>query len=110
MLMGTTHYRSRRDFLYALADALREEYRAIVSRGFVLQVDCPDLALGRHLEFRRLSISEFRAAIELHVEVLNHALDGIDPDRVRIHVCWGNYPGPTTTTCPCATFWTSSTR
>ena len=94
MLMGTTHYHSRRDFMVALADALREEYRAIVSRGFVLQVDCPDLALGRHLEFPDVSISEFRTEIELHVEVLNHALEGIDPDRVRIHVCWGNYPGP----------------
>jgi 5-methyltetrahydropteroyltriglutamate--homocysteine methyltransferase len=94
MLMGTTHYRSRRDFLYALADALREEYRAIVGRGLLLQIDCPDLALGRHLEFPDASLAEFRAAIELHVEVLNHALDGIDPDRVRVHVCWGNYPGP----------------
>jgi 5-methyltetrahydropteroyltriglutamate--homocysteine methyltransferase len=94
MLMGTTHYPSRRDFMVALADALREEYRAIVSRGFVLQVDCPDLALGRHLEYADAPISEFRNEIELHVEVLNHALAGIDPDRVRIHVCWGNYPGP----------------
>ena len=94
MLMGTTHYQSRRDFLYALADALSEEYRAIVSRGFLLQIDCPDLALGRHLEFSDVSISAFRVAIELSVEVLNHALDGIDPERVRIHVCWGNYPGP----------------
>jgi 5-methyltetrahydropteroyltriglutamate--homocysteine methyltransferase len=94
MLMGTTHYQSRRDFLYALGDALREEYRAIVSRGFVLQIDCPDLALGRHLEFADASVPEFRTEIELHVEVLNHALEGIDPDRVRIHVCWGNYPGP----------------
>jgi 5-methyltetrahydropteroyltriglutamate--homocysteine methyltransferase len=94
MLLGTTHYSSRQDFLYALADALHEEYRAIVSRGFVLQVDCPDLALGRHLEFPDASISEFRAEMELHVEVLNRALEGIDPERVRIHVCWGNYPGP----------------
>jgi 5-methyltetrahydropteroyltriglutamate--homocysteine methyltransferase len=94
MLMGTTHFDSRRAFLYALADALREEYRAVVGRGFLLQIDCPDLALGRHLEFADASMDEFRAAIELHVEALNHALEGIDPDRVRIHVCWGNYPGP----------------
>jgi 5-methyltetrahydropteroyltriglutamate--homocysteine methyltransferase len=80
--------------MYALADALREEYRAIVNRGFVLQVDCPDLALGRHLEFPEASILEFRDEIALRVEVLNHALEGIDPHRVRIHVCWGNYPGP----------------
>jgi 5-methyltetrahydropteroyltriglutamate--homocysteine methyltransferase len=94
MLLGTTHYPSRREFMYALGDALREEYRAIVGRGFVLQVDCPDLALGRHLEFAEAPISEFRTEIELHVEVLNRALEDIDPDRVRIHVCWGNYPGP----------------
>jgi 5-methyltetrahydropteroyltriglutamate--homocysteine methyltransferase len=94
MLMGTTHYQSRGDFLYALADALGEEYRAIVSRGFLLQLDCPDLALGRHLEFSDASLAEFRAAIELHVAALNHALEGIDPDKVRVHVCWGNYPGP----------------
>ena len=94
MLMGTEHYHSRQDFMVALADALREEYRAIVDRGFVLQVDCPDLALGRHLEFPDSSLAEFQTEIELHVEVLNHALAGIDPNRVRIHVCWGNYPGP----------------
>jgi 5-methyltetrahydropteroyltriglutamate--homocysteine methyltransferase len=94
MLMGTTYYDLRRDFLYALADALREEYRAIVRHGFLLQIDCPDLALGRHLEFPDASMAEFRAMIELHVEALNHALEGIDPEQVRIHVCWGNYPGP----------------
>ena len=94
MLMGTTYYPNRRDFLFALAGALRHEYQAIVDRGFVLQIDCPDLALGYHLEFAEWSISEFRAVIELHVEVLNHALAGIHPDQVRVHVCWGNYPGP----------------
>ena len=94
MLMGTTYFSSRREFLFALAEALREEYRAIVDRGFVLQIDCPDLALGRHLEFADQPVSAFRATATLHVEALNHALDGIDPERVRIHVCWGNYPGP----------------
>jgi 5-methyltetrahydropteroyltriglutamate--homocysteine methyltransferase len=94
MLMGTTFFPDRRGFLEALADGLRTEYRAIVERGFVLQVDCPDLALGRHAEFADLSIAEFRGVVELHVAVLNRALAGIDPDRVRIHVCWGNYPGP----------------
>jgi 5-methyltetrahydropteroyltriglutamate--homocysteine methyltransferase len=94
MLMGTTHFPSRRDYLFALADALRMEYRTIVDYGFVLQVDCPDLALGRHVEFAESSIAEFRAIVELHVAALNHALTDIDPDRIRIHVCWGNYPGP----------------
>jgi 5-methyltetrahydropteroyltriglutamate--homocysteine methyltransferase len=94
MLMGTTHFETRRDFLFALADALRDEYRTIVERGFLLQVDCPDLGLGRHLEFADAPLSEFRANVALHVEALNRALAGIDPDRVRVHVCWGNYPGP----------------
>jgi 5-methyltetrahydropteroyltriglutamate--homocysteine methyltransferase len=94
MLMGTTYFPDRRDYLEALADGLRTEYRAIVDRGFLLQVDCPDLALGRHTEFSDLPIAAFRAIVELHVEALNRALAGIDPDRVRVHVCWGNYPGP----------------
>jgi 5-methyltetrahydropteroyltriglutamate--homocysteine methyltransferase len=94
MLMGTTFFDSQRDYLFALAAALGEEYRAIVARGFLLQVDCPDLALGRHVEFADRPLAEFRASAETRVAALNHALAGIDPDRVRIHVCWGNYPGP----------------
>jgi 5-methyltetrahydropteroyltriglutamate--homocysteine methyltransferase len=94
MLLGTTYFASREAFLFALADALREEYQRIVAAGFVLQVDCPDLALGRHVEFADVSLEEFRSVIETHVAALNRALAGIDPDRVRIHVCWGNYPGP----------------
>jgi 5-methyltetrahydropteroyltriglutamate--homocysteine methyltransferase len=94
MLLGTIFYPNRREFLFALAAALRTEYRAIVDRGFILQVDCPDLALGRHEEFADSSLAEFREIVMLHVEALNFALDGIDPERVRMHVCWGNYPGP----------------
>jgi 5-methyltetrahydropteroyltriglutamate--homocysteine methyltransferase len=94
MLMGSTYFDDRRDFLFALASALSEEYRSIVDREFVLQVDCPDLALGRHLEFADRPLSAYRENAELHVAALNHALLGIDPDRVRVHVCWGNYPGP----------------
>jgi 5-methyltetrahydropteroyltriglutamate--homocysteine methyltransferase len=94
MLMGTVHFADRRDYLDALADGLRTEYRAIVERGFLLQVDCPDLALGRHVEFADRTIAEYRAIVEMHVTALNRALDGIDPARVRMHVCWGNYPGP----------------
>jgi 5-methyltetrahydropteroyltriglutamate--homocysteine methyltransferase len=94
MLLGTDFYPDRREFVLALAKALRTEYRAIVDRGFILQVDCPDLALGRHEEFADKSLDEFREIVKLHVEALNLALDGIDPERVRMHVCWGNYPGP----------------
>lgn len=93
-IMPTTHYGSRREYLFALADALRVEYRAIVEAGYVLQVDCPDLAMGRHVEFGDRPLHEFMANVELHVEALNHGLEGIDPERVRVHVCWGNYAGP----------------
>jgi 5-methyltetrahydropteroyltriglutamate--homocysteine methyltransferase len=94
MLLGTNFYPNRRVFLLALAEALRTEYCAIVDRGFILQVDSPDLALGRHEEFADRSLAEFREIVKLQVEALNLALEGIDPDRVRMHVCWGNYPGP----------------
>ena len=93
-ILPSTHYPTRRDYLYALADALRVEYRAIVDAGYTLQVDCPDLAMGRHWEFADATLEDFRANIELHVDALNRGLEGIDPERVRVHVCWGNYAGP----------------
>jgi 5-methyltetrahydropteroyltriglutamate--homocysteine methyltransferase len=88
------YYPTREEYLAAVADAMRDEYRAIVDAGFVLQVDCPDLAMGRHLHFADAPIAEFRSEIRRNVEALNHALEGIPPERVRVHVCWGNYPGP----------------
>ena len=90
----THYYASRREYLYALADALRTEYRAITDAGLTLQVDCPDLAMERHVEFASAPLEEFRGVIAEHVEALNHGLEGIDPDQVRVHVCWGNYAGP----------------
>jgi 5-methyltetrahydropteroyltriglutamate--homocysteine methyltransferase len=73
---------------------MRHEYEAVVRAGFLLQVDCPDLAMGRHIQFADLSLEEFRRMARLHVEALNHGLAGVPPDRVRMHVCWGNYEGP----------------
>ncbi|HXM58362.1 MAG TPA: cobalamin-independent methionine synthase II family protein [Candidatus Dormibacteraeota bacterium] len=93
-IMPTTHYATRREYLFALAEALRVEYRAIVEAGFLLQVDCPDLAMGRHVEFGDRPAAEFHANLALHVAALNHALEGIPQERVRVHVCWGNYAGP----------------
>lgn len=93
-IMPSTHYPTRGAYLHALADALRAEYRAIADAGYTLQVDCPDLAMGRHWEFADATPEAFRANIELHVEALNHGLEGIDPEQVRVHVCWGNYAGP----------------
>jgi 5-methyltetrahydropteroyltriglutamate--homocysteine methyltransferase len=88
------HYGSHEAYLAAIADAMRHEYEAVVAAGFVLQVDCPDLAMGRHIQFADLSLEQFRKMARLHVEALDHALAGVPPDRVRMHVCWGNYEGP----------------
>ena len=88
------HYPSREAYLGALADAMREEYERIVAAGLDLQVDCPDLGLARHMQFTDLSDDEFVAAVAANVEALNHALRNVDPGRVRVHICWGNYEGP----------------
>ncbi|MGH7354970.1 MAG: cobalamin-independent methionine synthase II family protein [Candidatus Rokuibacteriota bacterium] len=88
------HYPSREAYLARLVDVMKEEYDAIHRAGFVLQVDCPDLAMGRHLAFSSLSNAEFVAIAEANVEALNHALRDIPPDRMRLHLCWGNYEGP----------------
>ncbi len=88
------HYPTHEAYLRALADAMAHEYRAIVEAGIVLQLDSPDLGLGRHMMFKDKSDDEYRALANLHVDALNHALTGIPKDRVRLHVCWGNYEGP----------------
>jgi 5-methyltetrahydropteroyltriglutamate--homocysteine methyltransferase len=88
------HYPSHEAYVFAIADAMRHEYETVVRAGFLLQVDCPDLAMGRHIQFADLSLEEFRRMARLHVEALNHGLAGVPPDRVRMHVCWGNYEGP----------------
>lgn len=88
------HYDSERAYLRALGEALRHEYEAVVEQGFVLQLDCPDLALERHVSFHACQDAEFLKFAELVVETLNDALRNIPPDRVRMHVCWGNYEGP----------------
>jgi len=88
------HYPTHEAYLRALADAMAHEYRAITDAGIVLQLDSPDLGLGRHMMFKDKSDAEYQALASLHVDALNHALDGIPKDRVRLHVCWGNYEGP----------------
>jgi 5-methyltetrahydropteroyltriglutamate--homocysteine methyltransferase len=88
------HYPSREAYLARLVDVMKDEYDAIHRGGFVLQVDCPDLAMGRHLAFPDLSNAEFVKVAEANVEALNHALRDIPPDRMRLHLCWGNYEGP----------------
>ncbi len=87
------YYPSHEAYLEALANAMREEYEMIVNSGLLLQLDCPDLAMGRHSRFKNLSDHEFLKNAELQVEALNHALANVPADRVRLHVCWGNYEG-----------------
>jgi 5-methyltetrahydropteroyltriglutamate--homocysteine methyltransferase len=90
------YYPTHEAYIEAVADAMRDEYAAIVHAGFILQVDCPDLAMSRHATFQDLSEADFLKRAAFHVDALNHALAGVPPDRVRIHVCWGNYEGPHT--------------
>jgi 5-methyltetrahydropteroyltriglutamate--homocysteine methyltransferase len=88
------HYPSQEAYLFAIADAMRHEYETVAKAGVILQIDCPDLAMGRHIQYASLSLEEFRNRARLHVEALNHALVNIEPDRLRMHLCWGNYEGP----------------
>ena len=88
------YYGSEETYLAAIAEAMRDEYETITNAGFVLQIDCPDLGMGRHIQYANLSLPEFRKKAELHVEALNHALRNIAADRLRMHLCWGNYEGP----------------
>jgi 5-methyltetrahydropteroyltriglutamate--homocysteine methyltransferase len=88
------YYRSHEDYVFAIAEAMRHEYETIAAAGVTLQVDCPDLAMGRHTQFRDLDLGGFRERMELNVEALNRALVNIPAEQVRMHLCWGNYPGP----------------
>jgi 5-methyltetrahydropteroyltriglutamate--homocysteine methyltransferase len=88
------HYPSQEAYLYAIAEAMRHEYEAVANAGFVLQLDCPDLAMGRHIQFHDADLKTFRKAAALNIEVMNHATKNIPPEQLRMHVCWGNYEGP----------------
>ena len=88
------HYPSQEAYLFAIADAMRHEYETVAKAGIVLQIDCPDLGMGRHIQYADLSLAEFRKRAAMHIEALNHALANISPEQLRIHVCWGNYEGP----------------
>ena len=94
LFLQNSHYKNRETYLAALADVMREEYETIVAAGLDLQLDCPDLALSRHMLFNDLSDDEFVKVAASNVEALNHALQNIPEEKVRIHICWGNYEGP----------------
>jgi 5-methyltetrahydropteroyltriglutamate--homocysteine methyltransferase len=88
------HYPSEEAYIFAIADAMRHEYETIAGAGIVLQIDCPDLGMGRHIQYANLSLADWRKKAQLHVEALNHAVANIPPERLRMHLCWGNYEGP----------------
>ncbi|MDA9639665.1 cobalamin-independent methionine synthase II family protein [SAR116 cluster bacterium] len=94
LFLQNQHYKSREAYLAALADVMKREYETIVEAGLDLQLDCPDLALSRHMLFSDLSDEEFVEIANMHVDALNHALRDVDPAHVRVHICWGNYEGP----------------
>jgi 5-methyltetrahydropteroyltriglutamate--homocysteine methyltransferase len=88
------HYKDFESYIYAIADAMRHEYETIAKAGLVLQIDCPDLAMGRHIQYADLSLANFRKRAQLHIEALDHAVANIPAEQLRMHLCWGNYEGP----------------
>ncbi|MEJ6709080.1 MAG: cobalamin-independent methionine synthase II family protein [Amylibacter sp.] len=94
LFLQNDFYKTREAYLGALADAMKAEYETIVAAGLDVQLDCPDLALSRHMLFADLSDTEFVKVIEGHVDALNYALENVPQEQVRVHICWGNYEGP----------------
>ncbi len=94
LFLQNDYYPTREAYLAALADAMKEEYETIVAAGLDLQLDCPDLALSRHMLFADLSDAEFLKIADAHVEAMNYALSDVPAEKVRVHICWGNYEGP----------------
>ena len=88
------HYKDFESYIFAIADAMRHEYETIARAGLVLQIDCPDLAMGRHIQYADLSLADFRQRAQLHIEALDHAVANIPAEQLRMHLCWGNYEGP----------------
>jgi len=99
-IMLDAYYGSHERYVRALAREMKKEYALIVSRGFVLQLDCPDLAMERARFFQDAPLDEFLDAVALHVDAINEAIDGLPADRIRLHLCWGNYDGPHTHDVP----------
>jgi len=96
MNLDNHYYPSQEAYLQAVAEAMRHEYRALTDAGFVVQLDCPDLAMGRHRHFKDRPLADFVANAEQSLEALNHAVEGIPAGQLRLHLCWGNYEGPHT--------------
>jgi 5-methyltetrahydropteroyltriglutamate--homocysteine methyltransferase len=94
LFFANEFYATDEEYLFAIAEAMRYEYEAIADGGAAVQVDCPDLAMGRHSAYADMDLDQFRRRVALNIEALNHAVRDIPAERLRMHVCWGNYPGP----------------
>ena len=94
LFLENKYYSSHEEYLKVLADVMKEEYETVHRAGFILQLDCPDLAVGRHTRFAQNTTAEFVKVVELHVAAINRAVANIPSDRIRLHLCWGNYEGP----------------
>ena len=94
IFFGNEHYASDEEYLFAIAEAMRHEYESIAAAGATVQLDCPDLAMGRHSSYASLDLPAFRKRVSLNIEALNHAVRNIPAEQLRMHLCWGNYPGP----------------
>ena len=94
IFFGNDYYKTDEEYVFAIAEAMRQEYEAIVASGATVQLDCPDLAMGRHTTYADLDLAGYRKKVAMNIEALNHAVRNIPAEKVRMHLCWGNYPGP----------------
>ncbi len=94
IFFGNDYYKTDEEYVFAIAEAMRHEYEAIVAAGATVQLDCPDLAMGRHTTYADLDLAGYRKKVAMNIEALNHAVRNIPAEQVRMHLCWGNYPGP----------------
>jgi 5-methyltetrahydropteroyltriglutamate--homocysteine methyltransferase len=94
LFFGNEYYPSDEEYVFAIAEAMRHEYEAIAASGATVQLDCPDLAMGRHSAYADMDAKQFRKRAQMNIEALNHGVRNIPPEQLRMHLCWGNYPGP----------------
>lgn len=94
IFFNNEYYKSDEEYVFAIAEAMRHEYEAIAASGAYVQLDCPDLAMGRHSAYGDMDLDEFRKRVQMNIEALNHAVRNIPSEQLRMHLCWGNYPGP----------------
>ena len=94
LFFGNDYYGSHEEYVFAIAEGMRHEYEAIANAGATVQLDCPDLAMGRHSAYAKMDLKTFQDTISINVAALNHAVRNIPEEQLRMHLCWGNYPGP----------------